>query len=72
MLITSLVIGAIGLLMLVNPGASEGADIDGRRQGLKRLIAWLWGRPVGAILLALGLLVLFGAVSTMRDERSSR
>lgn len=64
-----LVFAGLGVWMLIDPSLSiigdETATGRGGRKvaGLVRLVEMVWSRPLGVILVVLGVLVLFGAVT---------
>ena len=57
---------AVGALSLIDPHTFD--DIVLRRGGWLKLVAWLWGWPVGIASTLFGLLILLGCTANSDDD----
>lgn len=60
LLFAALFIG-VGIIMVLNPDLG-GYEPHGRHLLIKKLVAWVWGRPAGIVGIILGLLMVLGIV----------
>ena len=58
LLIAALFIG-LGIIMVLNPDLG-GYEPHGRHLLIKKLIAWVWGKPAGIVGIILGLFMIVG------------
>ena len=58
LLFAALFIG-VGIVMVLNPDLG-GYEPHGRHLLIKKLVAWVWGRPAGIVGIILGLLMVVG------------
>ena len=66
-IIGGLIFVGIGIAMIVNPHAADGAVASGRNSMIETIIVWIWGIPGGIVLALLGGATFWGGVKAVRN-----
>ena len=66
-IIGGLIFVGIGIAMIVNPHAADGAVASGRNSMIEAIIVWIWGIPGGIVLALLGGATFWGGVKAVRN-----